>query len=190
MSILEGKEWRGWKEWTISFLVTFTTLMPCSSFRCVSGWGIWQPIAVVTTTSISLYTPPAFLWGFSWILANFCLSLIFIPVIVATKYLSHPGLVQLVEFGHPQVFLQIEVLLIFVPVLDEPRNVLEDHHMWRTNFLRLIQLAFQPGLVRFVFTDYVCRVRIKLRVQYEEGDTVLVKWEIVVAKRLLVPELL
>jgi len=35
-----------------------------------------------------------------------------IPVIVATKYLSHARLMQLVEFGHPQVFLQIEVLLI------------------------------------------------------------------------------
>jgi len=52
-----------------------------------------------------------------------------IPVIVATKYLSHTSLVQLVEFGQPQAFLQIEVLLILVPVFDEPRNVLEDHHM-------------------------------------------------------------
>ena len=99
----------------------------------------------------------------------------FIPVIVATKYLLHPGFMKLVEFGHSQVFLQIEVLLIFSPVAYEPRNVLEDHHMRRTNFLGLSQLTFEPGLVRFVFTDYVSRVGIKLRVQYEEGDTVLVK---------------
>ena len=96
-------------------------------------------------------------------------------MIVATKYLPHPSLVQLVEFGHPQVLLQIEVLFIFAPVVDEPRNVLEDHHMRHTDFLCLFQLTFQPGLVRFVFTDYVGRVGIKLRVQYEEGDTVLVK---------------
>ena len=96
-------------------------------------------------------------------------------MIVATKYLLHPGFMELVKFGHSQVFLDIEVLLIFVPVFDEPRDVLEDHHMRRADFHRLIQLLFQPGLVRFVFIDYVSRVRIKLRVQYNEGDTVLVK---------------
>ena len=94
---------------------------------------------------------------------------------MATKYLSHPRPVQLLKFLHPQVFLDIEVLLFFAPVVDEPRNVLKDHHMRRANFLRLSQLSLQPGLVRFVFLGYVSRVGVKLRVQYKEGDTVLVK---------------
>ena len=56
-------------------------------------------------------------------------------MIVATEYLSDSSLIQLIKFGHSQVFLDIEVLLIFVPVFDEPRDVLEDHHMRRTDFL-------------------------------------------------------
>jgi len=52
-----------------------------------------------------------------------------IPVIVATKYLFDSSLIELIKFGHSQVFLNIEVLLIFIPVLDEPRDVLKDHHM-------------------------------------------------------------
>ena len=96
-------------------------------------------------------------------------------MIVATKYLPHPCLVKLVKFFHPQVFLNIEVLFFFAPVVDKPRNVLKNHHMRRINFLCLFQLFFQPSLVRFVFVGYVSRVGIKLRVQYEEGDTVLVK---------------
>ena len=56
-------------------------------------------------------------------------------MIVATKYLFDSSLIKLIKFGHSQVFLDIEVLLIFVPVFDEPRDVLEDHHMRRADFL-------------------------------------------------------
>lgn len=109
--------------------------------------------------------------------SQYCLIpfLCFIPVIVATEYLSDTSCVQLIQLGHPQVFLHIEVLLVLLPVFDEPRDVLEYHHMRGSHTLCLIQLLFQPGFVCFVFSDCVSRIRIKLRVQDEEGDTVLVK---------------